>query len=910
MRDLGLNRSSPHWCKLAAASLLAVALAGCGGGNGNDGAAGASGAAGAAGANGVDKTALVQVSKLTTDQWANANWVGTVTGVTIAGGPPVVTFKVTDAFNNPVIGLGSTTKAATATVASYPNVAFTLAKLVPGANGSPSKWVSYNVTTPPTTTAKLLPGKPTTDSQGTLVDNGDGTYKYTFYRDPTKIKDVVAAAAADAKAASALNDVADLGDLTYDPALTHRLVLQLSGNAPGTGTNVPNAVQLVTGVPMKNPLNVVYDFIPATGKPVAATDAGRDIVKMSACYECHSKFAVHGGGRQDPRLCVTCHNDQRKYGTAEATTTATGYSGSTSRIGGKAVGDFPAFLHRLHMGAELVKTGYNYANILFNEVGYPQPITNCVKCHDGSATAKNKTTQGDNWKTVPSILACGACHDGINFATGTGTTLAGATTGHVGGKASDDKSCASASCHAASDIQTAHVTVDTTGSNGRGGYPVNTADNVPAAGFASGQGPAIPLASQLGTLPTGVYKINFELGTVTIAGAAGAHKATVVYRILKDGLPVTLNATGFLIDGVDGSPDIQITYALPQDGVTTPVDWTTSATARIIDIRDKKNNNTQTGPDANGWYTATLGATIPDAATLITGVIGIDYQGFVQLNLPSYPKGIRLREPLFVMKTATGQTVRRTVVDGAKCNACHGQLGVSPSFHSGRSNNGAGCALCHTPNNSTGHTGPASLASPDQQFGGAWSVSAKNLIHGTHGASKRENAYTYEATAANPLGLGEVKYPGVLNNCEQCHVPGSYDFSASANSAALPSLLWTTEAKTDMTNNATTNPGNLPSRGLSPWVTSLGRGQVDYRTDNLVSSPLSSACFGCHDSKAAVSHMQINGGVLYASVSAVSTGGARPATGTNTGFKFTPVEQCMVCHANGKVADIRAVHMN
>ncbi len=69
---------------------------------------------------------------------------------------------------------------------------------------------------------------------------------------------------------------------------------------------------------------MAYDFIPATGKAVAATDTQREVVALAACLECHSKFAIHGGGRQDPKLCVTCHNDQRKYGNAEATTTATG----------------------------------------------------------------------------------------------------------------------------------------------------------------------------------------------------------------------------------------------------------------------------------------------------------------------------------------------------------------------------------------------------------------------------------------------------------------------------------------------------------------------------------------------------------------------------------------------------------
>ena len=52
--------------------------------------------------------------------------------------------------------------------------------------------MSYIVTASPTTTAGDVPTRPTTDNIGTLVDNGDGTYKYTFYRDITKVKDVVA----------------------------------------------------------------------------------------------------------------------------------------------------------------------------------------------------------------------------------------------------------------------------------------------------------------------------------------------------------------------------------------------------------------------------------------------------------------------------------------------------------------------------------------------------------------------------------------------------------------------------------------------------------------------------------------------------------------------------------------------
>src|SRR5437868_965123 len=83
---------------------------------------------------------------------------------------------------------GKSSKGSPASFARYPIRSFALAKLVPGTSGAPSKWVSYIVTTVPSTTSSAAPQRPGTDNTGTLVDNGDGTYKYTFYRDVTTIK--------------------------------------------------------------------------------------------------------------------------------------------------------------------------------------------------------------------------------------------------------------------------------------------------------------------------------------------------------------------------------------------------------------------------------------------------------------------------------------------------------------------------------------------------------------------------------------------------------------------------------------------------------------------------------------------------------------------------------------------------
>ena len=74
---------------------------------------------------------------------------------------------------------------------------------------------------------------------------------------------------------------------------------------------------------MANPLNVIYDFIPATGKAVAAADL--DSAKSSSiasCNECHEKLAFTAVVASTRNYCVVCHTDQRKYGNANVDSTS------------------------------------------------------------------------------------------------------------------------------------------------------------------------------------------------------------------------------------------------------------------------------------------------------------------------------------------------------------------------------------------------------------------------------------------------------------------------------------------------------------------------------------------------------------------------------------------------------------
>lgn len=910
--------------RLGLSALITSALFGCGGG-GSDGVPGTPSPPVTVTTTGPG----INPATITAAQWASLEPIGTINSVTI-NSPPVVTFTLTDGKGNAIVGLEKiTSQSATAKYPSYPNLGFTLAKLMPSTNGSPSRWVSYEVLGTPSTTADVTIGRPSTENYGTLeaMAGVPGQYTYTFRRDPKTVKSIV-----DGTTDTAINLKADLDDLTYDASKTHRLGIQFSGSAPGTGTNTSTAAASgVDSVPLDKPVNFFYDFIPGDNfRQVTAADTQREIVSVAACFECHSKFVgFHGGNavnkfpasRQDTKMCVLCHTDQRKFGRTEATTTSTGYSGSVSRVNDMSTVNLMPFIHTLHMGEKLTKTGTVVAGVAANDIKYPQTITNCVKCHDGSVGAKNKTDQGDNWKTKPSRLACGACHDNVNFATGANHPA-------PGGIRTDDSQCAT--CHDAASISTvSHVTVDPAGSVDRGGYPAPS----------SNVGNAIALASMVNP-PAGVFKIGFEIKSVAVA----SNKATVTYRILKNGSPVTLNSTGYLINDVDGTPSIYVTYGQKQDGVQAVVDWTASVSATVTQFRDAQTGGNvsttykQTGPDADGYYAATFLTALPTDAKMVHGAMGINYQGFVQLK--GYKVGgvdtpIRLREPAFALKAASATDMRRSVVTAATCNSCHGQLGVEPSFHSGARNNPEGCAMggCHNETKATSHSD-----------GGAWALSEKYMVHGIHGGWKRSVPFTYEASAGNLKGFSEIEYPGVLQNCRQCHLPGSFDFSNAANANAVPNMLWTTDTALDMrllTDGGTAKTDPTTWIGVSPWIiggsfasnkaapTILDRiippispnnGYNDYRIDNMVSSPVASACFGCHDDAKAYNHMEQNGGVLVKRISTV-TGIAAPSTAGLTNGQITAAltayranltaankEACLICHGTGKVADIKVVH--
>ena len=861
------------------------------------------------------------------------------------------------------------------------HLGFSIAKLVAESkdattqNTIPSKWVNYEFVKMPTTAAANGSIVATPDPEfdiANLVDNGDGTYQYTFDCDLGKVKGIAATLGA---SLSKPFDVADLGDLTFDTTATHRVIMMLGGAAGGT--------------PVAKSVTVTYDFVPSG----AAVTATRELVEIAACNSCHQHLALHGSffpPVTDTKACVVCHTDQMKYGSTESypllvdsnntgTTLVPGPnpefaafdSGNTTRIDGRAVPAFPNFIHKIHMGENLGMTGTDFLGTPF-DTRFPQDVKNCTKCHIATGAQK------DNWNMVPNALACGACHDTISFTSSSGVN-------HPGLQQLNDAKCAT--CHTSDLIVAAHLPItppDLTNGGlpaSSGGVAGNTHTN---ASF---------IASTSDRLPATAMAITWVLNTASVD--ANGHPTWNFTPYLNGSTtPATIqtyaaSTTNELFANMVGTPSLYMAFSIPQDGIANPADFNSSVsvsmkaawrgttawawnTASAPNVwsgnKDLRAGGTTWTANPDGSYTAHYAAaTIPASATHITAGIGFNY-GVVsyaavsnatatqlnsgsltdalpltQTNLPSpyaysaatFQGGLSAPAPV-VRLAVNSSDVRREVVDNTRCQACHLKLGlftnpaVAATFHSGQRNDGAACVFCHNVNGFDATS--------------FWSYNTKEIVHAIHSADMRTQDFTWEPQDS----MWNIGYPGVLNDCQQCHLAGTYDFTATDSAAALPNLLWTTVGAGTTPASATAataaNGGSPISEYVNwAWSTNYGTGfygntslaaasktwpsngtgtpitgnvavgsTLEADPTTLVSSPISSACFACHDSAATRAHITTNGGSLFVARSTVETVSASLSgttlSTTVTSPITTKVEQCLLCHGAGAVADIDVVH--
>lgn len=725
------------------------------------------------------------------------------------------------------------------------------------------------------TSASAPAGQPTNDNplgaagNGTLVENGlgAGDYTYTFPTTATPNGPVAVA---------------------YDPTKlgeTHVVWIQVSRQTDLIFTLNANTFYAA---------NQPYYYVPnGTGTPLT-----REVVSQSKCDGCHAKFkaettataAFHGGGRVDSGMCNVCHNPGRTT---------------------NPQADSASFIHRIHNG-ENVATANLFHGIAAT---YPQDIRNCDGCHAGAA-------QGAQAVTNPSSIACKGCHDYVSFTSSAPATcqilgrLVRGSDGkpvpcnHAGGPQPES---ACATCHGpGGGFATAnyHKPIAPPDPNNAwlvpGGNANTNASYVAAGGY-------VPPGA--GVITYDVKSVNAVLDTTVTPNVM---RPQITFKLKNGGTDVVFqtyapNATPpvtELMPNFVGSPSVYFAFAVPQDGNATPADFNASVSGYVKKIWDGSATGsgagTLTGPDANGYYTIKLtGVQIPASATMLTGGVGYTYAlsgtpPLVQTNLSDYlwvPRGdgtaqggLSVPAP-DVWKVATGYSGRRAIVDNAKCNNCHGTLGVTPTFHAGQRNDGPTCSFCHNPNRTSS----------------GWSAGSKYFIHAIHGGRQRTVNFTWHAASAGP-GYDEVEFPGTLNTCTTCHLPNTYDFTNATNLDAVSRMELTTVA----TGKYDTNPlTNSTYYTVSPYVvadnlTDYGAGfaynagsgvTTQAAGTTLVLSPITGACAACHDSTIAVNHMKANGGQFYAPRSTVLSLGASQ-------------EQCMLCHGPGRSAAIGVVHQH
>jgi OmcA/MtrC family decaheme c-type cytochrome len=469
-----------------------------------------------------------------------------------------------------------------------------------------------------------------------------------------------------------------------------------------------------------NYASTTFNFVPS-GAAVALV---RDVIRTPSCDRCHDQLSAHGGSRRGIEMCVLCHTPQ----------TTDPDTGNTVNL--------PVMIHKIHMGSELpsVQSGKPYQILGFqgavndwSTVVLPSDPRRCEVCHD----QKSGATQATAYLTRPTRVACGSCHDDVNFSSGVN---------HAGGPQVSDGQCAN--CHIAqgeldfdASIMGAHlVPTDSASLQGLVFQIVKVEDGL------AGQRPKV---------------------TFTLKDNSGA------------GVPLgSLNNLSFVMAG----PASDYGYTSFGSDVTTPGYVSESATTAA-----------QCGAD--GMCTYTFNHAVPAGAH---GTFAIGMEGRrTEILLPGtvtemdVQYGGNNKVTYFSVDGSQAQP-RRQLVAIENCNRCH----VDLAAHGDNRNDIAMCVLCHNPSNTDAAqrpnaTDPAERMNPNQ------GINFNLLIHRIHTGENLKAAgksYTVIGRNGSINDFTEVRFPpmspqggpGDTRNCAMCHTNSSQTTSGGTHDVLDP----------------------------------------------------------------------------------------------------------------------------
>jgi len=597
----------------------------------------------------------------------------------------VVTFRITDNAGQGLDRLGVETPGAVST-------SFVLARIKPGDTQYTNYFTSHVVTVPlPDCTTCDSTGVgfdyPAADSGGTYASLGNGVYTYTF---GNKLP------------------------ANFEANATHTLAMYSRRNLTDFGFPL-NSLGTVA--------NAIFDFVPSG----AAVTQVRDVVRTEACNQCHDPLALHGGSRQEVRLCILCHNPSNMDP----------YTGNSL--------DAKVYIHKIHMGANLPSVTSKGLNVLgtsgsgtattasgatqgpveegtlpagrpyqiigfgqsvhdYSTVVWPQDVRNCTTCHQ-------KGAQSDNWKKNPSRAACGSCHDDVDFTTGAN---------HVGLVQLDDKQCST--CH--------------------------TPDSGEEFDLSVAGAHTMPWKSK--------QLAGLKLEITAVSDTNPGDKPTVAFNVTdKQGNPVDatkLASLGFNLAG----PTTDYTFVTrgPTGSPATE-------------------NALPTVKPAQSGFTYTFATALPKDAKG-TFAVGAVASRRVTIRSSFLGRGLPVNEyaynPVFYFSVDGSEVARRRqVVDVNKCNVCHDQLAV----HGGpRRNASEFCQMCHNPatmddpnaSRNAGFDVPAGIAPQ--------SINFRFMPHRLHSGEDLTRDFTIYRTIG-VFNFNGVRFPGDRRDCAKCHVNNS-----------------------------------------------------------------------------------------------------------------------------------------
>lgn len=819
------NRSAWRYFFRFVTGILILWLAACTGDDGNDGATGAPGA------NGLPLA-------------MNATELNiSITGVTI-NSAPVVNFSVTNQDGIGVTGLTTS------------DLRFTIAKLM---TTSPTKWQNYVVTTQ---TAVAGPGvgrtavQATRENNGSLTDNNDGSYTYTF---GTDIANVSCPAPCEDAYGNAL-------DLSYNATLTHRVGMQTRGNLPEA--------------------NAVYTFRPSDGATTGITT--REIVKTASCNECHDRLSAHDA-RIEVKYCVLCHNPGSQDPDSINPTKDTTPDLQPAVIRSSGAVDFKIMIHKIHRGeflpsvelgpdlslgtgddgtGEYAIWGYGSSKHDFSDIALPQDIRNCNKCHDESDL---DTPQGGNWHAVPSIEACGSCHDNIKF--GVAGPDAGGTdpNGHPGGVVLDNSECIT--CHAASriagSVEESHTILSKVGAENF------LFEILEICGIAVS---ADPVCAPSTVGPTVKFRVSDP--------NAGTHGFGTDYDVRSAG------NGGSDPEFTSSAASLNVLMAWnTQDYTNAGGSGTPPARANSVNARSSATSN------GDGTFNIVL-PNLPGAALASgSGVVAIEGHPAVPGDSGTFTDAeratVKAQVAYFAITDSTPVPRRQIVNITTKCDRCHDLLSVHGN---NRSDEAQLCVTCHNPSNTDYNSRPkdanglltGGIDGKDEE-----SIDFKRMIHAIHAASIqnfdgtiahgfREQGVVVYGYGGGVHDFSDVRFPGVLSKCETCHLPDTYKLM---DRSAAGGANWEFPAQNGIQGSTISS---IPNAIDAPSVVT---GLAD-RTDDLKISPTAAVCSACHDGLLAEVHMTLNGALFGATQAAIESN----------------YETCAVCHGPGKIASVEYVH--